>query len=47
MGLTIKTIAVHVRYKSLYIFFAELCKTTKWNEQVLHILENANDGIER
>ena len=44
-GLTSKTIAVHVRCKSLYISLPS-CKTTKtkWNDQVLGILENVNDS---
>ena len=37
-----RTMAVHVRYKFLYIFFAVLCKTTTQNYQTLRCLENGN-----
>ena len=43
-GLMRKTMAVHVRYKSLYISqFVAHCKTRTWTDQVLRSLRKAND----
>ena len=36
-----KTVAVHVRYKSLYISLPSSAK--HWNDQILRSLRNAND----
>ena len=38
------TMAVLVRFNSLYISFAVLCKTATSNDQILGFPENANDS---
>ena len=42
-GLTSKTIALHVRYKSFVHFLTVLCKTTTLNDQLLLRLRNVDD----
>ena len=37
-----RTMAVHVRYQSLYISMPSSAKKEKWNDQILRCLENMN-----